>query len=294
MPWEMAERAWAAYSQAYGREQSVERLAERGGYSWGEMDMFFPGWREATDAWKRLEAERDALLSKLDAVGTKVQCAAEEDAAERDNLRSQVKEMQAALELAHAGLQERDATELTLSEVRRILGAGEVESTEAAALRVAAKAGLRAAGTTSLDNGWTATRRARMTPTPDVPPLAPPCTDSAGVDWQAIRVALSAADSALSTLYEQHSACIPAEHACRVVSWVANEAAQLGAEDARARGLHALAELSDEARREGDTGAANALRSAHDRLLFRPLDVGVMAEVAGPLAAPDDSGGTAS
>lgn len=61
MPWAVADRAWAAYSAQYGREQSVERLAQRGGFGWGEMDMLFPGWRDATDQWKALAAERDAL-----------------------------------------------------------------------------------------------------------------------------------------------------------------------------------------------------------------------------------------
>jgi hypothetical protein len=56
VPWAVAEKAWAAYSAQYGRQQSVERLAQRGGFSWGEMDELFPGWRDATDAWKRLEA----------------------------------------------------------------------------------------------------------------------------------------------------------------------------------------------------------------------------------------------
>ncbi|WNG57385.1 hypothetical protein F0U59_23425 [Archangium gephyra] len=49
IPWPVAERAWAAYSARYGRDQSVERLAQRGGFSWGEMDELFPGWREVTD-----------------------------------------------------------------------------------------------------------------------------------------------------------------------------------------------------------------------------------------------------
>ncbi|QSQ19291.1 hypothetical protein JY651_28590 [Pyxidicoccus parkwayensis] len=80
--------------------------------------MFFPGWREATDMWKRLEAERDALQARLDAVGTAVQLAAEEEKLARNSLREQVRhldeenarlqskvlELEAALELAHAGL----------------------------------------------------------------------------------------------------------------------------------------------------------------------------------------------
>lgn len=48
--WADAERAYAAYSAKYygGGEpsQTLERLAERGGFSRGEMDDFAPGWSE--------------------------------------------------------------------------------------------------------------------------------------------------------------------------------------------------------------------------------------------------------
>lgn len=46
IPWPVAERAWAVYAQLHGTSQSVERLAERGGFNWGEMDLYLPGWRE--------------------------------------------------------------------------------------------------------------------------------------------------------------------------------------------------------------------------------------------------------
>ena len=45
IPWAMAEVAYGAYAQRHGRDQSLERLAERGGFSWGEMDLLHPGWR---------------------------------------------------------------------------------------------------------------------------------------------------------------------------------------------------------------------------------------------------------
>ena len=32
--------AWARYSDLYGKGQSAERMAERGGFSWGELCMF--------------------------------------------------------------------------------------------------------------------------------------------------------------------------------------------------------------------------------------------------------------
>lgn len=46
IPWAVAERAYAAYTQRYGTSQSLERLAERAGFSWSEMDTLLPGWRE--------------------------------------------------------------------------------------------------------------------------------------------------------------------------------------------------------------------------------------------------------
>lgn len=45
--WEDAERAYAAYRRTYGSGgQSLERLAERGGFGRSEMDVFAPGWSE--------------------------------------------------------------------------------------------------------------------------------------------------------------------------------------------------------------------------------------------------------
>lgn len=46
IPWAIAEEAYAEYSRRYGMSQSLERLAERGGFGWGEMDEFLPGWRD--------------------------------------------------------------------------------------------------------------------------------------------------------------------------------------------------------------------------------------------------------
>lgn len=45
IPWEVAERAYRAYSARYGTDQSLERIAERGGFGAGELDVFAPGWR---------------------------------------------------------------------------------------------------------------------------------------------------------------------------------------------------------------------------------------------------------
>lgn len=46
IPWSVAEKAYGVYSDRYGRDQSLERLAERGGFGAEEMDMFHPGWRD--------------------------------------------------------------------------------------------------------------------------------------------------------------------------------------------------------------------------------------------------------
>lgn len=46
IPWRLAELAYSVYAADYGKSQSLERLAERGGFGPGEMDMFVPNWRE--------------------------------------------------------------------------------------------------------------------------------------------------------------------------------------------------------------------------------------------------------
>ena len=35
--WVTAEKIYEIYSELYGTEQSLERLAERGGFGWGEV-----------------------------------------------------------------------------------------------------------------------------------------------------------------------------------------------------------------------------------------------------------------
>jgi len=46
IPWRIAELAYAAYSSRFGTDQTLQRLAERGGFGAGEMDTLLPGWRE--------------------------------------------------------------------------------------------------------------------------------------------------------------------------------------------------------------------------------------------------------
>jgi hypothetical protein len=38
--WEEHERAWAAYARVYGRSQSAQRIAERGGFCYAELVEF--------------------------------------------------------------------------------------------------------------------------------------------------------------------------------------------------------------------------------------------------------------
>lgn len=49
IPWEIADKAFMRYSARYGKDQSLERIAERGGFGWCEMDLFYPAWREEID-----------------------------------------------------------------------------------------------------------------------------------------------------------------------------------------------------------------------------------------------------
>lgn len=62
VPWEIADLAWSVYSATYGREQTLERLAERGGFYPGEMDTFLPDWRERCDSRAELRAILECLL----------------------------------------------------------------------------------------------------------------------------------------------------------------------------------------------------------------------------------------
>jgi hypothetical protein len=47
IPWSVAEFAYMAYAKRYGTSQSLERLAQRGGFHVDEMDDLYPAWRDA-------------------------------------------------------------------------------------------------------------------------------------------------------------------------------------------------------------------------------------------------------
>lgn len=55
IPWSVAEKAYSTYSKQYGNGQSLERLAERGGFSEGEMDEFHPQWRAEVSELEQLK-----------------------------------------------------------------------------------------------------------------------------------------------------------------------------------------------------------------------------------------------
>lgn len=72
IPWAIADLAYSVYSAKYGKEQSLERLAQRGGFGPSEMDMFLPNWRElcsqqpdVSELEKQIELERDAYARAL-------------------------------------------------------------------------------------------------------------------------------------------------------------------------------------------------------------------------------------
>lgn len=61
IPWSVAEIAYGEYSRRYGTGQSLQRLAERGGFGWCEMDEFHPKWREEVSEIMALRAELEKL-----------------------------------------------------------------------------------------------------------------------------------------------------------------------------------------------------------------------------------------
>ena len=57
IPWSIAEKAYGVYVGKYGRCQSLERLAERGGFGWDEMDNLYPKWRAEVGEISELKSE---------------------------------------------------------------------------------------------------------------------------------------------------------------------------------------------------------------------------------------------
>lgn len=78
-PWSVAEKAYSAYAAQYGSKQSLERLAERGGFYAGEMDDLYPKWREETEEIPHLLAKLRAAREEIDIAVRRV-AATEHDA----------------------------------------------------------------------------------------------------------------------------------------------------------------------------------------------------------------------
>lgn len=69
IPWSVAERAHVRYSKLYGREQSLERLAERGGFALDELGYLLRGYqREQRDATDTLHTCEYAVREILKAI----------------------------------------------------------------------------------------------------------------------------------------------------------------------------------------------------------------------------------
>lgn len=66
IPWSIAELAYSVYSSKYGKDQSLERLAERHGFAPSEMDEFLPDWRERCDEIKALRDECERYRKALE------------------------------------------------------------------------------------------------------------------------------------------------------------------------------------------------------------------------------------
>jgi len=60
IPWSVAEKAYCVYVSRYGPGQSLQRLAERGGFGHREMDDLYPPWRDETS---EIHALRERLAA---------------------------------------------------------------------------------------------------------------------------------------------------------------------------------------------------------------------------------------
>lgn len=70
IPWSIAEKAHGEYANRYGGNcQSLERLAERGGFGWGEMDGLYPAWREEVDEIRILKNALEVALARIEDSG---------------------------------------------------------------------------------------------------------------------------------------------------------------------------------------------------------------------------------
>lgn len=61
IPWIVAEKAYWEYAKRYGTGQSIERIAERGGFAESELDGLYPDWRTESDEVEKMRDEIEQL-----------------------------------------------------------------------------------------------------------------------------------------------------------------------------------------------------------------------------------------
>ena len=66
IPWSVADKAYSQYSARYGKQQTLERLAERCGFCPSEMDEFYPAWRDETSRIIELERKLTEALALIE------------------------------------------------------------------------------------------------------------------------------------------------------------------------------------------------------------------------------------
>jgi hypothetical protein len=66
IPWSVAEQAYTVYLAKYGSRQSLETLAQRGGFHVSEMDMLLLNWREQSSEITQLRTRIEQLHEELD------------------------------------------------------------------------------------------------------------------------------------------------------------------------------------------------------------------------------------
>ncbi len=65
IPWSVADKAYSVYVARYGAQQSLELLAQRGGFYATELDDFLSSWREEASEVDALRAEVAQLNTEL-------------------------------------------------------------------------------------------------------------------------------------------------------------------------------------------------------------------------------------
>ena len=91
IPWNIAESAYSVYAANYGRGQSLECLAERGGFGPMEMDFLLPGWRD-------MVALQSQMLHALKRARAVMKTAGENDIEEWNDVLANVERAIAAAE----------------------------------------------------------------------------------------------------------------------------------------------------------------------------------------------------